>query len=237
MTNTGKTPTQSLPRHLGLILDGNRRWAKDQGLPSLKGHEAGYKNLKTISKHAFNSGVEVVSAYVFSTENWNRTQEEVGYLMRLVPIMASEYLKELQDDGIRMMVLGSRDRVSDKVLKVLDDTVVATANNKGGILCLCFNYGGQQEIVDAAKLALANKKSSDQLEVADLQANLYGGSEIPPMDLIIRTSGEQRLSGFMLWRAAYSELFFVDKHWPAFTPKDLDLALKEYASRHRRFGV
>jgi undecaprenyl diphosphate synthase len=228
----------AIPTHVGLILDGNRRWAKSQGLPTLKGHEVGYRNLKHIALHAFDQGVECVSAFVFSTENWDRTQEEIGYLMGLIPKMASYYLNDLQKNNIRLLVLGSRERVSPKVLKVLDRGVQQTAGNTRGTLCLCFNYGGQQEIADAVtKLLQSDPEVSSVITPEQLSQFMYGAAEVPPADFIVRTSGEQRLSGFQLWRAAYAELLFVDKHWPAFTTDDFDAALQEYARRHRRFGA
>lgn len=222
----------TLPEHVGIILDGNRRWAKEQGLPTLEGHKQGAEVFKSIAKHAFSRGVKHVSAYVFSIENWKRTEEEVGYLMNLVTRAVVEYLEEFNKDGIKIVILGRRDGLRQKVLKAINRAEEATKNNNQGTLALCFNYGGQQEIADAAqKLANNGQKITED----SLRTNLYE-AELPDVDLIIRASGEQRLSNFMLWRAAYAELYFTPILWPAFTPSDFDEALKEYNKRKRRFG-
>lgn len=223
-----------LPKHVGLILDGNRRWARDQGLPTLEGHRAGYGNLKKIAKHAVNQGVRYVSAYIFSAENWNRGKAEVAYLMDLALWVATREVREVHKEGIRVRFLGRRDGLSDRLLKAIQKAEEMTKDNKRGTLALCFNYGGQQEIVDAAQKLLSTKKTGE-ITLEDFAGALYA-PDIPAMDLVIRTSGEQRLSNFMLWRAAYAELYFVKKHWPAFTVDDFDKALAEFATRQRRFG-
>lgn len=223
-----------LPKHVGLILDGNRRWARDQGLPTLEGHRAGYGNLKEIAKHAVNQGVQYVSAYIFSAENWNRSREEVAYLLDLALWVATREVREVHKEGIRVRFLGRRGGLSEKLIKAIQKAEEMTKDNKRGTLALCFNYGGQQEIVDAAQKLLSTKKAGD-ISLEDFAGALYA-PDIPAMDLVIRTSGEQRLSNFMLWRAAYAELYFVQKHWPAFTLEDLDAALSEFATRQRRFG-
>ena len=225
----------SVPQHLGLILDGNRRWAKDQGKPTYEGHKAGYENLKVIGKAAIKRGVSYVSAYVFSTENWKRTAEEVDYLMKLLLWVAKNEVKELDKENIRFRFLGERNRLSKDIIKAIDAAEDRTKNNTAGTLALCLNYGGQQEIVSAVNKALLEEPGKSSVTEDDIEQHLYA-SDIPPVDLIIRTSGEQRISNFMLWRAAYSELLFVDKHWPAFTEADLDEALEEFAYRQRRFG-
>lgn len=224
-----------VPMHLGLILDGNRRWAKANKLSKLQGHKKGYENLKLVADAALERGVEYLSAYIFSTENWSRAEEEVDYLMKLVVEVFTRDTKSFMEKGVRVVFLGSRDRLSDKVLSAIENTEAKTKDNARGTLALCFNYGGQLEIVDAIKSIVDSGVSSDDVDVDLVADNLYS-PEIPPVDLMIRTSGEQRLSNFMLWRMAYSELFFTDKHWPAFTVEDLDTALTEYAGRSRRFG-
>ncbi len=224
-----------MPRHLGLILDGNRRWAKEQGLPQLEGHRKGWENLKVIGLAALDRGVEYLSAFVFSTENWKRSQEEVSYLMRLLTWVCKTEIKEINKKNVRVVVLGSREGLSKSVLKAIDIAETTTADNTGGTLALCINYGGQLEIADAVKKIIEKGVKKDDVTPDTVEQNLYS-PDIPPMDLIIRTSGEQRLSNFMLWRAAYSELCFVDKYWPAFSVQDLDNCLAEYASRQRRFG-
>lgn len=226
-----------IPNHVGLILDGNRRWAKDQGLPTLEGHRKGYANLKDIGTHALKKrGVSYISAYIFSTENWNRSKEEVSYLMDLALWVAKSEVKELHKEGIRARFLGSKDKLSDKLLKAIASAEELTKDNTEGTLALCFNYGGQDEIAAAVRAAAAAGCDMNTI-TPDILKNYLFSPDIPPVDMIIRTSGEQRISNFMLWRAAYSELYFVDKHWPAFTTKDFDDALQEFTNRQRRFGA
>lgn len=222
----------TLPTHLGLILDGNRRWAREQGLPTFEGHRRGYDNLKEITKAAINSGVAFVSAFIFSTENWNRTADEVKYLMGLAYNVVTKDIEELNKENIRVLWLGSRDRLSQKLIDAIEKAQELTKSNTRGTLALCFNYGGQQEIADAAS-QLA--ESGQVITTESLQKALYQ-PDVPNIDFIIRTSGEQRISNYMLWRSAYAELYFAAKHWPAFTTDDLKEALAEFAARQRRFG-
>lgn len=223
----------AVPRHLGIILDGNRRWARERGLNTLEGHQRGAEVFREIVYAAFDRGVEYISAFVFSTENWQRTQEEVSYLMSLVLKVVEKYLNEFHDKGVKILILGSREGLSDKVKKALDKAVEKTAENTEGTVALCFNYGGQQEIIDAIKKVPEDKKSD--LTPEKFEQYLYS-NEVPEVDLLVRTSGEHRTSGYMLWRAAYAELLFVDKFWPDFTVSDLDKVLAEYQNRNRRFG-
>ncbi len=225
----------SPPNHLGLILDGNRRWAKREGKPALEGHRAGFSNLKIIADAAWKRGVKILSAYVFSTENWNRSQKEVDYLMELLVAVVKKEMNELDQKGIRVRFLGSREKVSQKVLDSIDEAEKLTQSNKNGTLALCFNYGGHLEMVDALKSMVNEGVLPGEITEESVAEHLYA-PDLPPIDLIIRTSGEQRISNFMLWRAAYSELYFTDKYWPEFTTEDLDAALEDYASRQRRFG-
>ncbi|MDQ5971858.1 MAG: undecaprenyl diphosphate synthase [Patescibacteria group bacterium] len=226
------TDAASVPNHIGYILDGNRRWAKQHGRPTLEGHRQGLETFKNIALASFDRGIKVVSAYVFSTENWQRTQEEVSYLMRLVVKGVEKHLTTFHKAGIRLVMLGSRDGLDAKILQTIDRAVQTTKDNTKGTLAICFNYGGQQEIVDAANAATA---AGQPLTIQSLQANLYE-PDLPAVDFVIRTSGEQRISNFMLWRAAYSELYFTDKLWPDFNEADLDQALAEYQQRQRRYG-
>lgn len=225
----------NVPQHLGLILDGNRRWARAQGLPTLEGHRKGYENLKTIARRAFNSGVRFVSAYIFSIENWNRTKEEVDYLMNLAIKMAQRDLRELIDENIKIVVLGIEDRVPKKVIEAWRKAEEDSKGNTGGVLALCFNYGGLREITEAVKGIIQKGVAAENVTDSLVAQHLYH-PEIPSVDLMIRTSGEQRISGFMLPRMAYTELYFSPKSWPDFTVEDLHKALAEYASRSRRFG-
>lgn len=233
--NLTSASTSAVPTHIGFILDGNRRWARSNDLPTLKGHRQGYDNLKTVAEHAFNSGVSYVSAYIFSTENWNRAKEEVDYLMQLALRIASKDAKQLIKKNIKILVLGSEDRVPSNVYKALKNAEKDSKNNTGGTLALCFNYGGQIEIADAVKKIVRANTPESEITPELVAQNLYY-PELPAVDLMIRTSGEQRISNFMLWRIAYSELYFTEKYWPDFGIIELDKALEEYKNRNRRFG-
>lgn len=226
----------TFPKHVGIILDGNRRWAKSQGLPATEGHRRGADVLGDVAKHLFSCGVEHVSAFVFSTENWRRAEDEISFLMNLVIKFTEERLKEFDQEGIRIVILGSNDKLKPNIRKTLQRVEEATKTNKKGTLALCFNYGGQQELADACKAVLHDGVSVDDITPEKIQSYLYH-SEVPDVDLLIRTSGEQRLSGFMLYRAAYAELLFLDKHWPVIIKDDIDAALAEFAQRQRRYGA
>lgn len=229
------TEKNSIPVHLGLILDGNRRWAKSMGIKQLEGHRKGYENLKTIGIAALERGVQYVSAYVFSTENWSRSKEEVDYLMKLLIWVAKNEVNDLHKRGIRLRMAGTRDRLGEDVIKAVEAAEEKTKDNKNGTLVLCLNYGGHQEIVDAVNKIVAQKPTTP-ITAKMFEDYLYTPG-VPPIDLLVRTSGEHRLSNFQLWRAAYSELLFVDKAWPDFSVEDLEAALAEYAQRNRRFGA
>lgn len=224
-----------IPQHIGLILDGNRRWAKQRGLPTLEGHRKGSDTLRAVALAAYDRGVKYVSAFVFSTENWSRTDKEVNYLMGLVVKLLTQYLDEFNERGIKVVILGRREGLRSNVLKAIQKAEEATKDNTTGTLAFCFNYGGQEELVDAAKQLIADGVSAESVTKQSLEQVLYG-PDVPAIDLLIRTSGEQRLSGFMLWRAAYAELYFTHTMWPDFGPNDLDEALAEYRVRQRRFG-
>ncbi len=224
-----------IPKHIGYIVDGNRRWAKEHGLPAYEGHMAGYNTIQDVVLETFNRGVEYVSAYIFSTENWKRSEQEVSKLMTLVLKLLTSDLKILEDNNIRLRILGSRDNVSEKILKAIDDAEMRTAGNTKGTLALCFNYGGQLEIVDSVKKIIQSDINPADITIDTITENLYA-PEVPPMDILVRTSGEQRISNFMLWRAAYSEFIFLDKLWPDMTKEDVTAILKEYSRRNRRFG-
>jgi undecaprenyl diphosphate synthase len=230
-----QTTPALIPAHLGLILDGNRRWAKLQNMPTFEGHRKGYENLKTIVSAALDSGVEYVSAYIFSTENWNRSREEVAYLMKLLLWIAKNEVEEFNKNNVRVRFLGEDTNLSSKVIKAMRDAEAKTENNTGGTLLLCLNYGGKQEIARAATNIVIDNPGVKAITPEMIQEYLYE-PQVPDLDLIIRTSGEQRISNFMLWRAAYSELYFVDVHWPAFTVSHLKQALSSFGERQRRFG-
>lgn len=224
-----------IPKHLGVILDGNRRWAKQNNLTSLEGHRRGSEVFRQISLDAFDLGIKYLSAFVFSTENWQRTKEETSYLMKLVVKAVEKYLNDFNNKGIKIVILGSKDGLSKSVLESIESTELKTKNNKKGTLAICLNYGGQQEIVDAVKKIIIKKINPEDINKELFEQNLYS-PEIPPIDLLIRTSAEQRISGFMLWRIAYAELLFVDKYWPDYTTADLKKAINIYSKKQRRYG-
>lgn len=224
------------PQHIGFILDGNRRWAKQKGLSSMKGHLAGYKNLHHLALYVLKEkNIKYLSAFVFSTENWKRNEEEVNFLMKLVLRALTEYLDDFHTNNIRVSVLGTRTGLSKNLVKAIDSAEQKTAGNNGGTLALCFNYGGQQEVVDAVNKILGKARGSKRAGIEEVAEAMYH-PEVPPLDMIVRTSNEHRLSGFMLWRAAYAELLFIPKYWPDFSEQDIDLALDEYQTRQRRYG-
>lgn len=225
----------SLPNHIGYIVDGNRRWAKKHGLPAYEGHLAGYNTLRDIIIATNEAGVRYISAYIFSTENWSRSVDEVNRLMALILKILKKDIKEFNKRNVRLKVAGSRARLSQKIQDAIDNAESVTADNTGGELILCIDYGGQLEISDAVKKIVQNQIQSDQITPELISSYLYT-PEVPPLDAIVRTSGEMRLSNFMLWRSAYSELFFIKKPWPEMTKKDVAFIINEYAKRKRRFG-
>ena len=235
MSQQEQSAHPQLPAHVGIIMDGNRRWARARALPTLEGHRRGLETFRDITKAALARQIPYLTAYVFSTENWSRTQEEVSYLMGLVIKAVESYLDEFHELGVRVTIIGSRDGLDKKVLAAVDRTEEKTKNNTAMTVGLCFNYGGHQEIVDAVRGLVASGVPAGEITKQLIASRLYC-PEVPPCDLIIRTSGEQRLSGFMLWRSEYAEFRFIDKHWPDFTETDLDEALTDYASRKRRLG-
>ncbi len=218
-----------LPKHLGFIVDGNRRWARERGLPTLEGHRRGIDLVADIAEECHKQGVKIVSFYIFSTENWNRSKEEVDYLMDLVEKCLKKFIKKCLKNDTRIAILGTKERLSENLIKAVEEAEEKTKDCKENILGLCFNYGGKQEIVDAAN------KIDGEVTIEKLEANLYH-PEIPALDMVIRTSGEERISGFMLWRMAYAEMLFLDKKWPDMTKEDVPKILEEFVGRQRRFG-
>lgn len=227
--------TAITPNHIGFIIDGNRRWAREHGLPQYEGHLAGYSALKDVLYEALDQGVKYASVYAFSTENWKRTEEEVGYLMKLTMRMVKSDLHEFIDRGIRFRHLGSKANLPEKVVKAFEEAEEKTKHLTNGTVCACFNYGGQRELVDAARQCIEDGLSPDEVTEEAIAARLYA-PDVPPIDMMVRTSGEQRISNFMLWRIAYSELLFLDKFWPAMTKEDVTAIIEEYRRRNRRFG-
>lgn len=218
----------AVPRHIGIIPDGNRRWAKAAGKPSLEGHRRGLEVAKEICLAALDRGVEYFTMFAFSTENWSRTAEEVGYLMKLFENLLVRELDDLTRKGVRFRLVGSRRGLPASLVKAIDDAEARTSGNARGTMALCLNYGGEKELEEAAAAMVSQGGS--------LRQHLYA-PDIPDLDLIIRTSGEERTSGFMLARSAYAELEFVDKNWPDFSVADLDAAITEFSRRQRRFGA
>lgn len=228
-----------VPTHLGFIVDGNRRWAKEHGLPSSEGHRRGYEVLKKIAYVCKDRGIKYMSAYIFSSENWGRSADEVGYLMKLFLFVFRHDMRKFIDDGFRIVFLGRRDRVSQEILDIMDEAETESAGNSDATLAIHFNYGGHAEIIDAARHLAADVQSgrADLAEMTDDKFRQYlYHPEVPDMDMMVRTSGEQRVSGFALWRIAYSELMFLDKKWPDMTEADIDAIIAEYSHRNRRFG-
>lgn len=224
-----------LPLHIGFIIDGNRRWAKAHGLKPYEGHYAGYKSIKEVLLETHRRGVKYTSAFVFSTENWSRSTVEVNKLMELLLKVLTDDLHIFNEENIRLRVIGTKERLSKKVIQAIQNAEQETAGNDGGELLMCLNYGGQLEIAEACKSIVRQGYNADEITPELISQHIYA-PEVPPCDMIVRTSGERRLSGFMLWRAAYSELMFINKNWPDMTKEDVTVILKEYDSRNRRFG-
>lgn len=228
---------ENLPRHVGIIMDGNGRWAKKRGLPRSAGHRAGAKVLKTITEFASDMGIRYITAYAFSTENWKRPKAEVDALMELL----SDYLKDkklLEGNQVRLKFIGDRNILTDELKEQMAVAEEESAGRSKTVLYLAVNYGGQQEITRAVKNICAKVASGELLPEnvteQDISENLY--TEIPDADLIIRPSGEYRLSNFLLWQSAYSEFWFSNINWPEFTEKDFTRAILDYQNRNRRFG-
>lgn len=230
-----QTEVVAVPQHLGLILDGNRRWASERGLPAIEGHRQGYLTLKKVLRSALTNGVRYVSAYVFSTENWKRDRDEVRSLMKLFMWVLKHEIKDLDKEGIRLRVIGSKLQLGHALAKAIHDAEEMTKDNDRGTLLLCLDYGGQQEIVDAVRRIAELGYNPDDITPELISKFLYA-PDVPPVDLVIRTSGEQRLSNFMLWESAYSEFLFDATYWPDFDDNKLHAAFVEYTRRQRRFG-
>ena len=226
---------QHIPNHIVLFPDGNRRWAKNKGLNSLKGHQQGYKNLINFAEWCKNRGVNVLTAFGFSTENWQRTNKEVNYLMRLFNMGLLKSLKKFQKDNVKVKIIGQKEKLPKNLQKTIDKIEKETENNKKLHLNLAISYGGKWDILQATKKIIEDKIPLDKIDEKLFESYLSTAGLVLP-DLVIRAGGQVRLSNFLLWQAAYSELYFSPKLWPDFTEKDLDLALDEFNNRQRRFG-
>lgn len=227
--------TNNIPVHIGFILDGNRRWARERGLPELEGHLEGRKRVKEIVKACKNRGIKIITLFVFSTENWKRSPQEVSFLLNLLEAALREDTPEVHQEGFRIKVLGQIERLPPKLQKTIAKAQDLTKNNSEGILNLAISYGGRAEITQALRKIVSQNVPADQITEELINKNLWTEG-IPEPDLIIRTGGEQRLSGFLTWQSVYSELYFTPTYWPDFREKDLDEALKWFSSRQRRFG-
>lgn len=225
-----------IPNHIGFIIDGNRRWAVKHGLPTYEGHLAGYNTVIEVLTAALESGIKYATIYAFSTENWKRNADEVSKLMGMMLRILTTDLPILMKKNIKLVVVGSLENIDEKIVKAISEAQHKTAKNTGGTLAVCWNYGGQLEVVDAVKKIIDSGAKSEDITVDLISKNLYV-PDLPPLDLIVRTSGEQRLSNFMLWRSVYSEILFIDKLWPDMTKKDISFIINEYSKRARRFGA
>jgi undecaprenyl diphosphate synthase len=235
MSYNNKEKNKNIPTHVGIIPDGNRRWAEERNLSNYEGHERGYEKLKQSVDWFFSRGVNIVSVYTFSTENWNRAREEVNYLMKLLRKAIDDETERAIEKNFRIIISGRIDELPGDLPEACVEAMNKTKKGSGGILNLCLNYGGRAEIVDAVKKMIKNKISIEQVHEGMIRKYLYNG-QLPDPDVIVRTSGEKRLSGFQLWQAAYSELVFLNKYWPDFEAADVDMVLEEFARRKRRFG-
>lgn len=227
--------SQVVPSHIGFIIDGNRRWAKERNLPPYAGHERGYEVVKDILLDVLARGVKYASAYVFSTENWRRSKLEVDRIMALLVKVLRRDRQVFLDNQVRVRILGDRSKLNKKVIETIDYIEQLTADQAGGQLLICLNYGGKEEIAHAIRSLAESGQDMSRVSADMLEQNLYA-PDVPPCDMIVRTGGEQRLSNFMLWRSAYSELMFIKKYWPDMTKRDVTNILNEYVRRNRRFG-
>ena len=228
-----------IPNHVAIIMDGNGRWATNRGLKRSEGHKEGSKTLEKVAIHAINKGVKVLSVYAFSTDNFKRTKEEVDYLMNLFILMFKTKFKVIDKENIKVIFSGRRKSpLPKKVITMMEKMEIETKNNTGGILNICINYGGHSEIIDATKKIIDDVKK-EKVDINDLDEAMFSKylyQDLAPIDLLIRTSGENRISNFMLWQLSYSEFYFPKTYFPDFDEKQFDLALLEYNRRDRRFG-
>ena len=225
----------AVPRHVAIIMDGNRRWARARGASEASGHAAGVAAIRPIVERAVDRNVEVLSIYAFSRENWSRASHEVQTLFALLEQAIRDYTPDLVRQGVRVRVLGRLDELPEQTQASIGDALAATGEGRRMTLNVAFNYSGRSEIVDAVRGCLADGLAPDAVDEAAISARLYT-SGLPEPDLLIRTGGDQRISNFLIWQAAYAELYFCETLWPDFSPDTFDLALAEYARRSRRFG-
>ncbi len=229
-----------IPRHVAIIMDGNGRWAKERGLPRLEGHRAGAESVREVMEACIELGVEYLTLYAFSSENWSRPATEVGALMSLLDRFLDEKAKDLDRQNVRLLAIGQLDRLPAKTRALIERIKARTANNTTMTLVLALSYGGREEIVTAAR-SLATDAVEGKISPADIDAELFASrlqtAGIPDPDLLVRTSGEMRVSNFLLWQISYAEIVIVKKFWPDFRQRDLFETVQEYQRRHRRFGA
>lgn len=229
----------NVPSHIAIIMDGNGRWASKRGLPRSMGHKKGAEVVEKVARSAHELGVKFLTLYAFSTENWNRNAEEVNTLMSLLRTYLQKGLKDIQKDNVKIKFIGERYMLDDDIVSSMEEIEKQSLNNTGLTLCIALSYGSRQEIINAVKTMCADinngKMDIEDINMENMSKYLYT-SDMPDPDLIIRTSGEQRISNYLLWQAAYSELYFTDIHWPDFDKKELEKIIKNYATRERRYG-
>ena len=231
---------EDMPKHIAIIMDGNRRWAKEKGKPISYGHKEGAKTLEKIVRYANKIGLKYITVYAFSTENWKRTEDEVKALMMLLQNYLDDYAKRADTENIRVKILGDISALSSGMQKSIQNCMERTKDNTGVTFNIALNYGGRDELIKAIK-QIANQVKNNEIQIEDITEqlvsnNLYTKGD-PEPDLLIRTSGEQRLSNFLPWQLVYTEFLFIDKNWPEFEEEDLDNAIIEYQKRTRKFGA
>lgn len=227
-----------MPNHVAIIMDGNGRWANKRGLKRTKGHQKGAEVLKKISEYVYDKKIKVLSVFAFSTENWKRDKDEVDYLMYLFIKAFKENFEVVKKKGVKVVFSGIKTKLSDKVINAMKKMTEETKDNKNGIFNICLNYGGQDEILEATKQISLDVKEG-KISIDEINKDMYENylfNDLPPIDLMIRTSGEYRISNFMLWQMAYAELYFTDVLWPDFDEKELDKAIDSFNKRDRRYG-
>ena len=228
----------NIPNHVAIILDGNRRWAKKRGMKPQEGHYRGFTNLENLADYVFSKGVKVLSVYAFSTENFSRAKDEVDYLMDLFAVAFKKYFEKQNKKNVRIVFSGRREPLPKKLLKMIDEVTEKTKNNTGPIFNICVNYGGRPEIVDTTK-KICEMVKNGEISIDDIDEDLFTKNlyqDLPAIDLMIRTSGEIRLSNFLLWQNAYAEFYFPEVEFPGFDEKEFDKALEVFDKRNRRFG-
>ncbi|MCJ7667997.1 MAG: polyprenyl diphosphate synthase [Anaerolineae bacterium] len=226
----------TVPQHVGIIMDGNGRWAREHGLPRLEGHRAGTENIRRVLEACSEFGIKILTIYAFSTENWGRPQAEVRGLMRILEEVIDREVENLHKNGVKLLHIGRLEGISQRLQRAMRDAIELTKDNDRLILNVAFNYGGRSEILDAVRQLIGDGISSQELSEGLFERYLYTAG-LPPPDLIIRTGGEMRLSNFLIWQAAYAEYYSTPTYWPDFNKEELYKALLAYSQRERRFGL